>query len=67
MGADQRLHLSEETASKVVGVTSDKNIFYISNLEEEYRNIYCGYLSGARCRLVHSPADATATHCLLLQ
>ena len=26
-----------------------------------------GYLSGARCRLVHSPPDATATHCLLLQ
>ena len=24
------------------------------------------YLSGARCRLAHSPADATATHCLLL-
>ena len=23
-----------------------------------------GYLSGARCRLAHSPADATATHCL---
>ena len=26
-----------------------------------------GYLSGVRCRLAHSPADATATHCLLLQ
>ena len=26
-----------------------------------------GYLSGARCRLAHGPADATATHCLLLQ
>ena len=26
-----------------------------------------GYLSGARCRLVYGPADATATHCLLLQ
>ena len=24
-----------------------------------------GYLSGARCRLAYSPADATATHCLL--
>ena len=24
-------------------------------------------LSGARCRLVYGPADATATHCLLLQ
>jgi len=28
---------------------------------------WCGYLSGARCRLVHGPADVTATHCLLLQ
>ena len=26
-----------------------------------------GYLSGARCSLAYSPADATATHCLLLQ
>jgi len=26
-----------------------------------------GYLPGARCRLAHGPADATATHCLLLQ
>ena len=26
-----------------------------------------GYLSGARCRVVYGPADATATHCLLLQ
>jgi len=26
-----------------------------------------GYLSGARCILANGPADATATHCLLLQ
>jgi len=26
-----------------------------------------GYLSGVRCRLAYSPADAIATHCLLLQ
>ena len=26
-----------------------------------------GYLSGARCRLAYCPADAIATHCLLLQ
>jgi len=25
------------------------------------------YLSGARCRHAYGPADATATHCLLLQ
>jgi len=25
-----------------------------------------GVLSGARCRLAYGPADATATHCLLL-
>ena len=28
---------------------------------------WCGYLPGAMCRLVYGPADATATHCLLLQ
>ena len=28
---------------------------------------WCGYQSGARCRLAYGPADATATHCLLLQ
>ena len=28
---------------------------------------WCGYLSGARCSLAYGPADATATHCLLLQ
>jgi len=26
---------------------------------------WCGYLSGARCRLAYGPDDATATHCLL--
>jgi len=26
-----------------------------------------GYLSGARCRLAYGPADASTTHCLLLQ
>jgi len=26
-----------------------------------------GYPSGARCRLAYGPADATATHCLMLQ
>ena len=26
-----------------------------------------GYLSVARCRLAYGPADATATHCFLLQ
>ena len=26
-----------------------------------------GYLSGARCTLAYGPADATTTHCLLLQ
>ena len=28
---------------------------------------WCGYLSGVRCRLAYGPANATATHCLLLQ
>jgi len=26
----------------------------------------CSWLSGARCRFAYGPADATATHCLLL-
>jgi len=26
-----------------------------------------GYLSGAKCRLAYGQADASATHCLLLQ
>ena len=31
--------------------------------------VWCwrGYLSGMRCRLAYRPADAIATHCLLLQ
>jgi len=29
--------------------------------------VLVGYLSGARCRLAYGPADAIATHCLLLQ
>ena len=28
---------------------------------------WCGYLSGARRRLTYGPADATATHNILLQ
>ena len=28
---------------------------------------WCGYVSGARCRLAYGPADATATHCLTVQ
>ena len=29
--------------------------------------VLTGYLTGARRRLAYGPADATATHCLLLQ
>jgi len=29
--------------------------------------VWLSYLSEARCRLAYGPADATATHCLLLQ
>jgi len=32
------------------------------------KSIQHGYLSGARCKwFAYGPADATATHCLLLQ
>ena len=33
----------------------------------EWWGYWRGYLSGARCRLAYSPADAVATHRLLLQ
>ena len=39
-----------------------------SSLQENWVvGCWCGCLPGARCRLAYSPADATATHCLLLQ
>jgi len=36
---------------------------------KNFRMVGCwhGYLSGVRCRLAYGPADANATHCLLLQ
>jgi len=33
----------------------------------EWWGYWRGNLSGARCTLAYGPADATATHCLLLQ
>ena len=41
-----------------------KGIWPVKNL---VAGCWHGYLSGARCRLAYRPADATATHCLLLQ
>ena len=41
-----------------------KGIRPVKNWLVEY---WHGYLSGASCRLAYGPADATATHCLLLQ
>ena len=41
-----------------------KGIWPVKNWE---MGCWHGYLSGARCRLAYGPADATATHCLLLQ
>jgi len=32
-----------------------------------FKKLSRGVLSGAMCRLAYGPADATATHCLLLQ
>jgi len=37
------------------------------NFHFRYTISISGYMSGARCRLAYGPADATATHCLLLQ
>ena len=43
----------------------------VGRQEEHVKNsaVECwrDYLAGARCRLAYGPADATATHCLLLQ
>jgi len=38
-----------------------------SGLLKKMLGCWHGYLSGARCRLADSAADASATHCLLLQ
>ena len=37
-----------------------------SGLQKTVVGCWCGYLSGARCRLAYGPADAIATHRLLL-
>jgi len=41
-----------------------QGIWPVKNLEV---GSWCGHLSGVRCRFAYGPADATATHCLLLQ
>ena len=44
-----------------------KGIKPVKKLEWWGAGVVIGYLSGAKCRHAYSPADATATHCLLLQ
>ena len=41
------------------------NVYFNSAFILHVVGCWHGYLSGARCRLAYSPADATATHCLL--
>ena len=41
--------------------------FYPTNTGLQCFDAWRGCLSGVRCRLAYGPADATATHCLLLQ
>ena len=48
-----------------IGQLTMHNIFYQTVVTVV--GCWGGYLSGARCRLAYGPADATATHCLLLQ
>jgi len=43
---------------------SKKGIWHVKNWVV---GCWHGYLSGARCRFAYGPADATATHHLLLQ
>jgi len=44
---------------------SRKGIWPVKNLRVV--GYWHGYLSGVRCRVAYGPADAAATHCLLLQ
>ena len=39
----------------------------IRPVENRVVGCWCGCLSGSRCRLAYGPADATATHCLLIR
>jgi len=41
--------------------------YYITALLVGWQEGMLAWLSGMRCRLAYSPADATATHYLLLQ
>ena len=47
-----------------VGWAAGKGIWPVKNIVV---GCWRGYLFGARCRLAYGPADATATHCCLLQ
>ena len=48
-----------------------RNLYYLSSSvffwSKWSGGCWHGYLFAARCRLAYGPADATATHCLLLQ
>ena len=61
----EKVHTITITACSYTEQT-DKNEFAFSALMLLV-GCWRGYLSGARCRLAFSPADATATHCLLIQ
>jgi len=56
----------EKNGGETVGVEKRKGK---KSGGEQKERVGCwrGYLSGARCRLAYGPADATATHSLLLQ
>jgi len=70
-------YISEDADRKYDEVTNHQTAalalyrFVMARASGLYKNrvVRCcrGYLSGARCRLAYDPADATATHCLLLQ
>jgi len=66
-----QLHLVDVTYSLHTHTHPFKGPFSGSTQVSRYQKgktnlCWRGYLSGARCRLAYGPADATATHCLLL-
>jgi len=61
------LHAINQSIEALFSV--DHNAFSVLTLSvgQQEGHTACKKQSGAQCRLAYGPADATATHCLLLQ
>ena len=60
-------HISPEYAFSALTLLVGQQEGHPTSKKNSVVGCWHGYLSGARCRLAYDPADATATHCLLLQ